>query len=139
MSNPGNKGIFAGITAFLASVQITGNPTVDAGLRYLIFGGGTFGAGAAVGWLNSKGFSGPDVYFYTWLGIVAALFALATMIWGLVKTSKLELLIQLREAIALKAGIAAERHDDPTPDVKTVKEAQEVIAAHAPDIIPPAK
>lgn len=140
MSNPGNKsGVVAALTTFFAAMQITGNPTVDAGIRYGLFGAGTFISGIILGWLNSKGFSGPDLYAYVPMGVLAALFALATMVWGLIKTSKNELLVQLREAIAVKAGIAAAEHDQPTPDVATVKDAQKVIAEHAPVVTPPVK
>lgn len=129
MSNPGNKGALA---TFLASIAITGNPTVDAGIRYALFGIGTGIAGAILGWLNARGFNSPDLYAYVPMGVIAALFALATMVWGLIKTSKNELLIQLREAIAVKAGIAAAEHDNPTPTVDTVADAKQVIADHAP-------
>lgn len=118
--------------AFLASLAITGNPTVDAALRYFLFGVGTFFSGAIIGWLNSKGFSGPDLYAYVPMGVLAALFSLAIMLWGLVKTSKIEALVMLREAIAVKAGIAAAESAAPTPEVDTVKDAQKVIAEHAP-------
>jgi hypothetical protein len=124
MSNPGKN--------FFAMLSITGNPTVDAALRYALFGLGTFISGAIIGWLNSKGFSGPDLYAYVPMGVLAGLFSLAIMLWGLVKTSKIEALVKLREAIAVKAGIAAERHEDPTPAVKTVTDAQQVIADYAP-------
>lgn len=132
MSSPGAKSAF---TAFLATLAITGNPTVDAAIRYALFGAATFFSGIIIGWLNSKGCAGPDLYAYVPMAVLAALFALATMVWGLVKTSKIELLVQLREAIAVKAGIAAAEHDDPTPTVETVKDAQQVIAAHADDIV----
>lgn len=137
MSNPGSKG--SAIAAFFASMSITGNPTVDTAIRYCLFGASATITGAILGWLNARGFSSPDLYAYVPMGVLAVLFGLATMIWGVIKTSKNELLIQLREAIAVKAGIAAAENDEPTPEVNTVSDAKKVIATHAPAVPPEVK
>lgn len=125
MSNPG--------LSKLQNLSLTGNPTVDAVIRYGLVGLCTGISGAILGWLNSHGFHDPNLTIYVPMGVATALIAIAMTAWGIVRTSKNELLIQLREAIAVKAGIAAAEAPAPTPQIASVSDAKAVIAEHAPD------
>lgn len=126
MSNPG--------LSKKQTLVLTGNPTVDATLRYgLVLLCGTI-SGSILGWLNSHGFNDPNLAIYVPAGVFSVLVALAAAAWGVIRSSKNELIVQLREAIAVQAGIAAAEAPAPTPEVSTPAEAQAVIAAHAPPV-----
>lgn len=122
MSNPG--------VSKLQSLSITGNPTVDAGIRYALVIACTAITGAIIGWLNAHGFHDTNLVIYVPMAVGTVLAAGAAAIWGMVKASKNEAITQLREAVAVQAGIAAAEAPQPTPQVVTVADAQKVIAEH---------
>lgn len=131
MSNPG--------ASKLATMSITGNPTVDTVLRYGMVALCGIATGAITGWLNREGFRDPELVYYVGTGVATVLGGLAVGAWGAIRTSKNEAVIRFREAIAVQAGInVAENPQVTTPSQISVPEAQKIIAEHAtPEAIAP--
>lgn len=127
MSNAGQ------VTNKLATMSITGNPTVDTVIRYGLVAAAGLATGAITGWLNREGFHDPNLVYYVGSAVAAVLGGFAMAIWGAIRTSKNEYVIKFREAIAVQAGIAAEAAPNPTPVVTTIADAQKIIADHAPE------
>lgn len=124
MSNPG--------ASKLQLLTITGNPTVDAAIRYGLVAACAGLTGAITGWLNAHGFHDPQLSLYVGTGVAALLGGGALTVWGLLKTSKNEQITRLREAIAVQAGInVAESPRVVTPSQVSVPLAQKIIAEHA--------
>lgn len=132
MSNPG--------TSKLATLSITGNPTVDAALRYGAVALCGLATGAITGFLNAHGFTDPNLVYYVGTGVAAVLGGLLAAAWGVVKASKNEWITRLREAIAVQAGInVAENAAVLTPAQVSVPLAQAIIAEHAGPTTPATK
>lgn len=132
MSNPG--------ASKLQLLTITGNPTVDAALRYGSVALCGLLTGVITGWLNAHGFHDPNLTYYVGTGVAAVLGGGLMTVWGLVKTSKNEKITQLREAIAVQAGInVAENPAALTPAQVSIPLAQQIIADHAGPTSPAAK
>lgn len=128
MSNPGISKIL--------TVSITGNATVDTALRYGLVALCAWATGAITGWLNAHGFHDPNLFYYVGTAVATVVSGAALAIWGIVKTSKNEAVIRVREAIAVQAGInVAENPQVTTPAQVTVKEAQTIIAEHATPVV----
>lgn len=121
MSSPASK---------LQLLVITGNPTVDAAIRYALVAVCAGLTGVIVGWLNHQGFHDPNLTIYVGSGVACIMSGGALALWGIVRTSKNEAIVRLREAIAVQAGINVERNADPTPTI-TVANAQAIIANNA--------
>lgn len=129
MSNPG--------ASKLQTLVITGNPTVDAVIRYGLVAAFMGITGAILGWLNAHGFHDPNLPMYVSLGTATALSTIALSVWGIVRTSKNEAIVKLREAIAVQAGInIAESPLVTTPAQVSVPQAQRIIAEHASPVAP---
>jgi hypothetical protein len=131
MSNPG--------ASKLQTLVLTGNPTVDSVIRYGLVALCAGLTGAITGWLNAHGFHDPNLTVYVGMGVASVLGGGALALWGIVRTSKNEAIVKLREAIAVQAGINAAESSGPTPTITTVKDAQTVIAEHAPATSPTVK
>ena len=131
MSNPG--------ASKLQLLVITGNPTIDAVLRYALVAACAAGTGVITTWLNAHGFNDPNLSLMVGGAVASTLGGLVLALWGIVKASKNEGITKLREAIAVQAGINAAVADTPTPEITTVKDAQKVIAEHAPAATPAVK
>lgn len=134
MSNPG--------ASKLQLMTITGNPTVDAAIRYALVAACAGLTGVITGWLNHQGFHDPNLIYYVSSGVAAALGGAVMAFWGLIKASKNEQITQLREAIAVNAGINIAENQavlTPTPATVTIPEAQRIIAEHATPILPATK
>lgn len=128
MSNPG--------AGKLAGLSITGNATVDTVLRYGAVALCGVITGAITGWLNRAGFRDPNLVYYVGTGVATVLGGVLVAGWGAIRTSKNEAIIQIREAIAVQAGInVAENPKVPTPAQLTVPEAQKIIAEHATPVV----
>lgn len=123
MSNPG--------LSKLQALSITGNPTVDAVIRYGLVAAFMGITGAILGWLNAHGFKDPNLTVYVPMGVASVLSAVVLTVWGVIRTSKNEAITRLREAIAVQSGINAAESPAPTPQV-TVANAQQIIAENAP-------
>lgn len=129
MSNPG--------ASRLQLLTITGNPTIDAAIRYGLVAACGIISGSILGWLNAHGFKDPNLVYYVPGAVASVLGGVAMAIWGLIKTSKNEQIAKLREAIAVQAGInIAESPVVATPSQVSVPEAQKIIAEHATPIVP---
>lgn len=120
----------------LQTLVLTGNPTVDAVIRYGLVALCAGLTGAITGWLNAHGFNDHNLTVYVGMAVASILGGGALALWGIIRSSKNEALVRLREAIAVQAGINAAESDIPTPTIKTVGDAQQVIAAHAPAVAP---
>lgn len=117
-----------------ATLVITGNPGLDAKIRYAMFGAFCGIVGSVGGWLNAKGFHDPLIYtVYLPTAVAAALSAGVLAAWGIIRASRWEAIVQLREALGVQAGINIALSPEPTPVLVTIAEAQRVIADHAPD------
>lgn len=124
MSNPG--------ASKLAMLTVTGNPTIDAALRYGLIAIAGVLTGVITGWLNAHGFKDPNLAVYVGGAVTSVLGGAALAAWGIVRTSKNEQIAKLREAIAVQAGInVAENPAVATPAQVSVPEAQKIIAEHA--------
>lgn len=124
MSNPG--------ASKLQLLTITGNPTVDSVIRYGLVALCGILTGVITTWLNAHGFHDPNLYLMVSGAVASILGGIAFALWGIIKTSKNEAIIRLREAIAVQAGInVAEAPSVPTPATVTVAQAQTIIAEHA--------
>lgn len=131
MSNPG--------ASKLQLLTITGNPTIDAGIRYGLVAATAGLTGVIVGWLNHEGFHDPSLPLYVGGAVASVLAGGAATLWGLVRTSKNEQLTRLREAVAVQAGInVAENPQVATPAQVSVPDAQKIIAEHATPVAVPA-
>lgn len=124
MSNPG--------ASKLDTLIVTGNPTVDTVIRYGLVAAFMFLTGAITGWLNAHGFHDPNLTVYVGMAVATVLSTIALSLWGIIRTSKDEAIVRLREAIAVQAGInVAESPSVATPSQVTVPQAQQIIADHA--------
>lgn len=129
MSNPG--------ASKLQLLTITGNPTIDAAIRYGLVALAAGLTGAITGWLNREGFHDPNLTIYVGSGVAATLGGGVMVLWGLIRTSKNEQIARLREAIAVQAGInVTENPEVTTPSQVSVPTAQKIIAEHATPIAP---
>lgn len=127
MSNPG--------ASKLQLLVITGNPTVDAVIRYALVAACAAATGVITTWLNAHGFHDPNLSLMVGGAVASVLGGLAFALWGIIKTSKNEAITKLREAIAVQAGInVAENPVVTTPAQVSVPEAQKIIAEHATPI-----
>lgn len=127
MSNPGASKI--------QLLVITGNPTVDAVIRYVLVAACAAATGVITTWLNAHGFHDPNLSLMVGGAVASILAGLSFAIWGIVRTSKNEAIVKLREAIAVQAGInVAESPAVITPTQVSVPEAQKIIAEHATPI-----
>jgi hypothetical protein len=126
MTNPG--------ASKLQLLVITGNPTVDAVIRYGLVAAFMFLTGSITGWLNRAGFNDPNLDTYVGIAVATALSALALALWGIVRVSKMEVIVKIREAIGVQAGINIAESAEPTPQNVTVPMAQAIIAEHATPI-----
>lgn len=123
-------------TSKFQNLVLTGNPTWDASIRYGLVALCAGLTGAITGFLNAHGFHDPNLTIYVGMGVTTILTSAALALWGIIRTSKNEAIVQLREAIALQAGINAAEAPTPTPAITSVAQAQQVIADHAPtDVI----
>lgn len=135
MSNPGLNSQ-PGISKLL-TMSITGNPTVDTIVRYGLVAACAGATGAISGWLNARGFHDPNLTVYVGTAVATVVGGVATAIWGAVRTSKNEVIVKFREAIAVQAGInVAENPQVVTPIQISVPEAQKIIAEHATPVTP---
>lgn len=134
MSSPGmntNPGV-----SKLLTMSITGNQTFDTVIRYGMVALCGWATGAITGWLNARGFHDPNLFYYVGMGLATIIGGIATAAWGIVRTSKNEAIVKLREALAVQAGInVAENLQVPTPVTVSVPEAQKIIAEHATPVI----
>lgn len=124
MSNPG--------ASKLQLLVVTGNPTVDAVIRYALVAACAAATGVITTWLNAHGFNDPNLSLMIAGAVASTLAVIVLALWGIIKASKNEAIIALREAIGVKAGIAAAEASSPTPTVVTVADAQKVIAQANP-------
>lgn len=130
MSGPGMN-TQPGVSKLL-TMSITGNPTADTVIRYGMVGLCGWATGAITGFLNARGFTDPNLFYYVGMALATIIGGVATAAWGIIRTSKNEYIIRLREAIAVQAGInVAVEPTIETPAVVTVKQAQTIIAEHA--------
>lgn len=134
MSNPGLNSQ-PGVSKLL-TMSITGNQTLDTVIRYVMVAFCGWATGAITGFLNAHGFNDPNLVYYVGMGLATVVGGIATAAWGAIRTSKNEVIVKLREAIAVQAGInVAENQQVLTPAVVSVPEAQKIIAEHATSVI----
>jgi hypothetical protein len=128
MSNPG--------ASKLQLLVLTGNPTIDSVIRYVLVAACAAAAGVITTWLNAHGFNDPNLYMMVLGAITSIVMVVAVALWGIIKASKNEAIVQLREAIAVQAGLNVAAHPETeTPVRVTVDEAQTLIAQHATPVV----
>lgn len=132
MSNPG--------ASKLDLLTVTGNPKVDAIIRYVLVAACAAATGVITTWLNAHGFNDPNLSLMVAGAITSTAGVVAIALWGIIKASKNEAIVQLREAIAMQAGLNVAAHPETQTPVKvTVEEAQTLIAQHATPVAPDTK
>jgi hypothetical protein len=88
-----------------ASLVITGNATVDAAIRYGLFGVLTALTGIIGGWLNAHGFQDPNINLLVTGALVSILSAGAVALWGILRTKDIDKIKEAEKLVAMNATL----------------------------------
>lgn len=116
----------------LSMLVVTGNPKVDAIIRYALVAACAAITSHIVKWMSDHGWNVDPLVVGA--AVASALVTIVFAAWGVIKASKNEAIMRLREALAVQAGINVAQSTDLTPEKVNLKTAQEVIAEYAPPI-----
>lgn len=137
MSNPGKS------LNPLTTLVVTGNPKVDAIIRYALVAACGAMTGVIMTWLNAHGFNDPNLNLMISGAVASVIGGAVLALWGVIRASKIEAIVQFREAIGVQAGMnlaaagqmeVTEQAGAVVPVPVTVQSAQQIIAQHATPI-----
>ena len=122
MSNPGNTNPFS-------TLVITGNPTIDALLRYALAALLTGAVGVIGGYLKREGFSDPHLLLLVSGALVTVIGAVVIWVWGVLSNAaqKVEAmnatlnLVAARKAIDTKGNVISTIMPNSTPPLPITK------------------